>query len=86
MKITYDGNENENYSLLADGVIVAELLTGEDGAKAIVKEISILVNSYVNKKFVIQNDNDKLGVIVDVYDTNDEWYDGETYWFDEFND
>lgn len=89
-KVKYDGNKQETYNLLLDDKIVAELLIGEDGVIELVDNInSWLVKqsykNYIDPLVVIQNDDDKLGVIVDIYEKNGkDWAEGITYWFDDY--
>ena len=85
-KVTYDGNKQETYSLFLDGKTVAELLVDEDGVIEMTKEINTFLKENVkltSETVVIQNDGDKLGVIVDVY-VGDEWETGITLWFDDY--
>lgn len=89
-KITYDGNEQETYDLFLDGKKVAELLVGEDGVIEIVEKVRTFISTkrhefLIDSNLVIQNDNDKLGLIVDLYD-GENWLDGLTLWFDDFVD
>lgn len=83
--VRYNGNDKETYTLFVGDEEVAELLTGEDGAIEMVE----VINNYLKKRLrndetlVIQNDADKLGVIVDRY-LGDDWINGITLWFDDF--
>ena len=89
-RVKYIGNEQETYTLTLDGETVAELMLGEDGAIEMVNNINswLTEQSYKNYKdplVVIQNDADKLGVIVDIYeDKGNDWVEGQTYWFDDY--
>lgn len=87
--ITYDGNEKETYDLLVNNNVVAEILTGEDGAINIVREVKEFINenSYMDKHIVIQNDDEKLGIIVDIYDEKgDEHLNTMTIWFEDYHE
>ena len=90
IEISYDGNINETYDLLVDGKPVAEILTGEDGAIQLSGEIAdyLLFEGYDEDSVYyveIKNDEEKLGVIVDVFDrVDEELVDTTTYWFEDY--
>lgn len=83
--IKYTGNNQETYSLKLNNNVVAEILTGEDGAIAITEDIKNFVKDLKQCSLVIQNDEDKLGVIVDAY-VEDDHVDGRTFWFEDYID
>ena len=88
-EISYKGNDNETYSLIKDGEIVAQILTGEDGAMKIIKTIKsfLLSNSDDEYNVLIKNDGDKLGIIVDIWDEDYSYLiETTTIWFDDFCD
>lgn len=84
--ITYDGNEQENYSIILNNKVVAEMHLGEDGAIDLVDSIKVFVAEKGRNDFdfiEIKNDGDKLGVIVDIWQT-DECIETIAFWFDDF--
>ena len=85
MKVRYDGNIKETYTLFYNEKEVAELFVGEDGAIEITAFINVFLKEqeHLNGNVVIQNDGDKFGVIVDIY-VGDEHKSGITLWFDDF--
>ena len=85
--ITYNGNDKETYDLCVKGEVVAEILTGEDGAIELVQHIQGMLWGLPTERLnvVIQNDGDKLGIIVDTYDGED-WIGGTTFWFEDYSD
>ena len=87
--IEYDGNEEETYMLLFNQVPQAELLLGEDGAKEITKSIKSFVNEYASENegdvIYIKNDDNKLGVIVDIWDKKQiDCIETLCFWFDDY--
>jgi hypothetical protein len=84
-KVTYDGNNDESYNLVVDDQNVAEIKTGEDGAIEITEIVRQFFLTYKGCKIVVQNDNDKLGIILDAYE-GEENVASETIWFDDFVD
>ena len=87
--ITYSGNDAETYSIIQDGEPVAEILTGEDGAMGIVDEINefIKAESEYADCIVIQNDDEKLGLIADAYSTiTNDLVNTMTIWFEDYID
>lgn len=91
-RVSYKGNDKETYSLLIDGEVVGEILTGEDGAIELVQTL----NDFINKRgkiieeeelIILQNDSDypPIGVIMDFYDkTGDNHHANTFYLFDDF--
>jgi len=90
-KIEYDGNGNENYTLLFNQIPQAELLLDEDGAKQITDAINAFIELYSSETegdiLEIKNDDEKLGVIVDIWDKEQtECLDTACFWFDDFRE
>lgn len=84
-RVSYDGNDEESYSLLLDGNVVGVISTGEDGAREIVRKCNSFINARPELTPTVKNDDDQLGVIVDIYE-GDDWVDGITLWFEDFID
>jgi hypothetical protein len=83
--VSYDGNDTEDYELFLDGEKVATMPVGEDAAIEIVKVINTFIKNKAYRGITvnIQNDNDKLGVIIDLYKGDDN-IDSLTLWFDDY--
>ena len=88
-KVEYDGNKEGTYTLLFNQVPQAELLLCEDGAI----EITTAINSFLEQNtseaeedvLEIKNDDEKLGIIVDVWDKEQtECIDTCCFWFDDY--
>jgi len=81
--ITYTEDNNGAYHLCLNGEITATLPKNIDHYE-LVDIIQNFVLDYNNfNNLVIQNDEDYLGIIIDLY--NDEDYLlGSTYWFEDF--
>lgn len=89
-KLNYDGNENETYSLMFNQIPQAELLLGEDGAMEITDCINHFIQSNIineNDIIEVKNDDDKLGIIVDIWDEEQSnCYTTCCFWFDDFRE
>lgn len=89
INIDYDGNDNENYSLMLNQMPYAELLLGEDGAKELTDDIRTFIEteSEEDSMIGIKNDDDNLGVIVDITDKDQDNIIAEaTYWFEDYRE
>ena len=96
--ITYDGNDNENYTLLfkpkdnvhatIDIELSNEIMLGEDETMILVSNINEAIEEYLDDSdntITIKNDGDCLGVIVDVWNNSEsDVIDTFTYWFDDY--
>jgi len=81
--VSYNGNDKETYTLFYNNEVVAEILTGEDGAIEIVNKINDFMKDK-NDQIIIQNDDDMLGIIINNY--ADNLLDTMTIWFDDYID
>jgi len=89
INIEYDGNDNETYSLMLNQIPYAELLLDEDGAKNITDDIRSFIALETDEESMIgiQNDDEKLGVIVDITDKDQDNIIAEaTYWFEDYRE
>jgi hypothetical protein len=86
--VTYKKNEEGNFVLLlGDCSVVAEvLLEDEEQVIEIVEEINEFIDSQEENVVVeVKNDDDLLGVIVDIFDEDqDDIIDTLCFWFDDF--
>jgi hypothetical protein len=89
--IEYDGNGSETYTLLFNQMPQAELLLDEDGAIEITHAINGFVELYNAEAdgdvIEIKNDDEKLGVIVDVWNKEQtDCIDTCAFWFDDYKE
>ena len=89
-KVSYMPYNIESYGLVYNNEVVGELNVGEDGAIEIVMAINEFLSKHDTEKegsVVIQNDSSfpYLGVIVDIYDT-EQHIDNIHFMFDDFID
>ena len=87
LELEYDGNDNETYTLLLNRVAQVELPLSEDGAI----EITYAINSFIeqcykpNNIITIKNDNDNIGLIVDIWDAKqDNCINSCCFYFEDF--
>jgi hypothetical protein len=59
-------------------------LTESDNIDDLCFDIEEFVNSYYDLPYQIKNDDDQLGIIVDIWNTKDELVDTATFWFDDY--
>lgn len=89
-KLEYDGNDKETYTLLFNQMPQAELLLSEDGAIEIVNDINSFLDQFASENeqdiIEVKNDDEKLGVIVDVWDNEQtECIETCCFWFDDYS-
>ena len=87
----YISNDSKTYDLVFGDIKQANLLLDENGAN----KITLAINDFMDEVFnesngdviEIKNDGDMLGVIVDVWDTEQtNLIDTRCFWFDDFNE
>jgi hypothetical protein len=84
--ITYDGIAQEKYSIILNGNTVAAMHLDEDCAIEMLEQIKIFIAEKGRNNFdflEIKNDNDVLGVIVDIW-KDDECVSTLCFWFEDF--
>lgn len=83
-KISYDVNCDESYTLLLNGEGRAELHLSEDEVIELVEDISSFIEiAHKDDEVNVCNDDDMLGVIVDVFN-DDDLIDTCCFWFEDF--
>jgi len=87
--VEYDGNGSETYTLLFNQMPQAELLLDEDGAKDIISSINGFIEQAASENegdiLEIKNDDEKLGVIVDVWNKEQtDCIETCAFWFDDY--
>jgi hypothetical protein len=86
--VTYSKDKEGNFTLLLGGcsVVAKVLLDEEEQVKQIVEEIKEFIDSQDEEVMIeIKNDDDCLGVIVDIFDKDqNDIIDTLCFWFDDF--
>ncbi len=86
--VTYSKDKEGNFTLLLGScsVVAKVLLDEEEQVKQIVEEIKEFIDSQDEEVMIeIKNDDDCLGVIVDIFDKDqDDIIDTLCFWFDDF--
>ena len=77
VNIDYDGNDNENYSLMLNQIPFAALLLGEDEAKELTDDVRTFIEMEADFTLDgcmigIRNNDEMSGVIVDITDQDQD--------------